>query len=111
MGFLSLFNSCGWIFGPAIFLAGLLALGLCLWASFQTRSRRAGYIALAWSASPVLLGVCGALVGLIVVWYAGLVMNGDVWMALGKVPVAGLVVAAPALLWALILLRLRRGVA
>jgi hypothetical protein len=111
MGFLSLFNSCGYVFGPAIFLAGLVALGLCLWASFKSRSGRAGRIALACSLGPVVLGLCGALFGLILLWYLGQLggMSGENWLYLGKVPLSGLVVAAPSLVWALVLLRLRRG--
>lgn len=110
MGFFSLFNSCGWIFGPAIFLAGLVSLGLCGWASLESKSLRASRIAAAVSLSPVALGICGALFGVAFMWSLGELANmkSDNWLYLGKVPVAGLAVAAPSLVWALILLRLRR---
>ncbi len=110
MAFFSLFDSCGYIFGGAIFLTGLIALGSCLWASMRSRSARAGRIALAFSLGPVAAGVCGALFGLGLMAYLGELgqMKSDNWLYLGKVPLAGLVVAVPSLLWALLLLRLRR---
>jgi hypothetical protein len=46
-----------------------------------------------------LLGYLGQLSG----------MTRDTWLYLGKVPLAGLVVAAPSLAWSLALVRLRRG--
>ena len=110
MGFFSLFDSCGYIFGPAIFLAGLVALALCLWASFQPGSLRAGRLAAFTSLGPVVLGICGALFGLVFFWYLGKLsdMKAANWVYLGKVPLAGAVVAAPSLFWALVLLRVRR---
>ena len=113
MGVLSLFDSCGYIFGPAIFLAGAAALGLCLWASFRPGSPRAPRVALAFSLSPVALGIGGALFGLALMWHLGQLggMKSDNWLSLGKVALAGLVVAAPSLVWALVLLRVRRGTA
>jgi hypothetical protein len=110
MGIFWLFDTCGWIFGPAIILAGLTALGLCLRATLRPASPRAGRLAVATSLSPVALGLCGALIGLALLWYLGEAgnMKAEHWLALGKVILAGLVVAAPSLVWAMTL-RVRRG--
>jgi hypothetical protein len=98
-----LFDTCGWIFGPAILLAGLCAVALCLRASRRSSSRRGRGVALAAAGSPLAVAVCGAVIGL-VVWWAAQVPEAP-WLALGKVCLAGLVVAALPLGWALFLLR------
>jgi hypothetical protein len=113
MNILWLFDSCGYIFGPAILSAGLLALGLCLWANLAQRAERLNRIAAVFSLGPVVLGLCGALFGLGLLWYLGKLgdIRADNWVALGKVCLAGLVVTIPPLLWSLLLLRGRRGMA
>jgi hypothetical protein len=113
MSILWLFDTCGWILGPAILLAGVAALGLCLWATCQfTLRRRTQRLAVSVSLLPLVLGICGALVGA-VLWLslAWPISTADGLQALGKVCLAGLVVSAVPLVWALLLLRLRRGVA
>ena len=104
-----LFSTCGLIFGPAIMLAGLVALGLCLLASRRAsppRSRRNAFFA---SLLPLVVAVCGALVGL-VLWLALGYSSGsplENGLALGQVCLAGLVVSFLPLLWSVLLLRLR----
>ncbi len=112
MSILSLFNTCGYIVGPAMWIAGLIALGICLRASLQPRPAPTRRTALAVSLTPLGVGICGALFGLAMVWWAGRlpVMARENWLALGKVCLAGLVVTAPPLAWALVLGEIaRRG--
>jgi hypothetical protein len=113
MGILWLINSCGYIFGPAIFAAGLVALGLCLRASLKQASARAGRLAITLSLLPLALGVCGALFGLTLMWYLGELgrMRTENWLALAKVCLVGLIVTLPPLVWSLVLVRRRRGMA
>jgi hypothetical protein len=113
MGVLSLFNTTGYIFGPAIVLTGLLALLLCLRASSWARNRPARRVALVASLMPFAAGVCGALIGLAMWWYADkpATDNGAPWFALGKACLAGLVVTAIPLVWSSLLLRAQRRVA
>jgi hypothetical protein len=103
MNLLWLFDSCGFIVGPAILLAAVCAVVLCFRASRSSSSRRARRLALAAAVSPVAVAVCGAASGFIVWWSAGLVESP--WVALGKVCLAGLVIAALPVGWALFLLR------
>ena len=98
-----LFDTCGWIFGPAIMLAGLAALGLCAWATFGSLSRCVRRRAVVLAVSPLVLGVCGFFFGLGVCWYVG--VPAVPWGALGKVCLAGAVVSAVPLAWALFLPR------
>jgi hypothetical protein len=98
-----LFDTCGYIVGPAIMLAGLCAVGLCLWASLPASTRRVRRVALAAAVSPLAVGACGAVFGFIVWWSAH--DPGSPWLGLGKVCLAGLAVAALPLVWALLLLR------
>jgi hypothetical protein len=110
MGILWLFDSCGWIFGPAIMLAGLIALGVCLWASFKSALAR---VAVGFALAPAALGICAALFGFGLIWYLGQLgaMKVDNWLYLGKACLAGLVVTMPPLAWSLALLRMRQGMA
>jgi hypothetical protein len=103
MNILWLFDTCGYIVGPAIWLAGLCAVGLCLRASRPSSTRRSRRVALAAAVSPVAVALCGVVFGL-VVWWAAHVPDAP-WLALGKVCLAGLVVAGLPLVWALFLLR------
>jgi len=100
-----LFDSCGYLVGPAILLAGLCAVGLCGWASRPASSRRARRVALVAAAAPIVIALCGVLFGLIMCWLAQ--APDSPWGALGKVCLAGLVVAALPLAWAMWLLRRR----
>jgi hypothetical protein len=102
-----LFDTCGSIVGPAILGAGLLALALCLRASRPASSPKARRAAVAVALLPAAFGPLGALFGLIVRRLYP--VPGDHWSALGKVCLAGLVVAAVPLAWSLLLARARRG--
>ena len=105
MNILWLFDTCGYIFGPAILIAGLCGVGMCLRARSPSSTRRARRAALVAALSPVIVGVCGAASGLVVWWVAA--VPTAPWLPLGKVCLAGLVVAALPLGWALLLLRSR----
>ncbi len=107
MGILWLFDTCGYIVGPAIIGAGLVAVGLCLRASRRSSTPRTRRFAVVASMSPVVVGLCGAVFGFLV-WWTARVPNAP-WLALGKVCLAGLVVAAVPLFWSLLLLRARRN--
>jgi hypothetical protein len=112
MGILWLFNTTGWFVGPAIMLAGLVALILCLRASSWARSSGARRAAVISSLVPFAVGVCGVLFGLGVWWWSGQVAVNpwDPWLALGKCCLAGLVVTVVPLVWAVVLLRMQRDV-
>jgi hypothetical protein len=106
MNILWLFDTCGYIVGPAILAAGLVSILLCAWGTFRSTSLRTRRLAVALACSPIVLGVCGFLFGLVVCWREQLP---DVpWLALAKVCLAGVVVASVPLLWALLLWRYRR---
>jgi hypothetical protein len=102
-----LFGTTGWIFGPLILAAGLLALGLCLWASRRSGSPQGRRRAVAFALLPLALGVCAVLFGLVVLWLSG--QKTADWLALGRACLAGLVVTVVPLAWSLLLLRLRGG--
>jgi hypothetical protein len=105
-----LFNTTGWIFGPAILLAGVVALGFCLRATLRVSPAGAPRTAFTFSLLPFALGICAALVGL-GIWLAGGMPNVPVLegtLNLGKACLAGLVTTLVPLAWALTLVRLRR---
>src|SRR6516225_3612838 len=110
MNVLALFDTAGYIVGPAIMLAGLLALLLCLRATRQIDSPQARRTALLASFLPLGAGFLGALFGLI--WFLCFGPQGGIqmvqWQALGKVCLAGLVVTTFPLLWSLVLFRIPR---
>ncbi|HEX4612007.1 MAG TPA: hypothetical protein VH092_27670, partial [Urbifossiella sp.] len=61
-----LFDTCGFIVGPAIMLAGLASLGLCLRASRASATwpqRRQAFVA---AVSPVVTALLGVVFGLVV---------------------------------------------
>ena len=92
-------------------LAGFVALGLCLRASFRASPPRASRAAVTFSLLPFAIGICAALVGL-GLWLAGVMPNVaqlDAALNLGKACLAGLVTTAVPLAWALTLVRLRRA--
>jgi hypothetical protein len=110
MWFLWVFNTTGLIFGSAILVAGVVALGSCLRASLRAKPARTPRMAVTFSLLPFAFGICAALVG------CGLWMTGampdvarlDAALNIGKACLAGLVTTAVPLAWALILVRLRR---
>lgn len=107
MTILWLFDSCGYIFGPAIIAAGVAALVVCAWMTFRSTTARLQRLAVPLATLPVILGVCGFLVGLVICWSADI---GPVpWLVLGKVILAGAVVSVVPLLWALFLRRIHRN--
>jgi hypothetical protein len=103
MNLLWLFDTCGYILGPAIIAAGVLAVVACAWVSFRRSSRRARLRVLPLAMLPLALGLCGSLVGLIVCWTARLPAVD--WLALGKVCLAGAAVTVVPLVWAILLIR------
>jgi hypothetical protein len=101
-------QSLGWLFGPLMLLAGLAALVMCARATVRT-DRPVARRALMWALLPPVLGVVGAIVGL-VVWFVsqpGAPNRGPNWLALGYTVLFGVFVALAPALWALVLLRQR----
>jgi hypothetical protein len=111
MWFLWLFNTTGLIFGSAILLAGVVALGLCLAATLRVSTPRSSRMAVTFSLMPFAIGICATLVG-VGLWLAGVmpeVARMEAAMNLGKASLAGLATTAVPLAWALALVRLGRG--
>jgi len=106
---LALFNTAGYIFGPIIVIAGVVALTLCLRATLRMDSPHARRTALFGSLSPFAAGICGAIFGFIYCLLLG--QQAVQWLALGKVCLAGLVVSTIPLLWCLALFRRPRMIA
>lgn len=102
-----LFDTCGLIVGPAMWLAGLVAVGLCVRATRRAtaESRR---LAVRASLAPFALGVLGVFFGLAVCAVSHVPADPA---ALLKVTLAGLLVTLPVLVWALLLRGLRPQVA
>ena len=76
-----LIRSPGYIFGPGMLLAGLIALIICLRASWSRQSfdPRRSFI---WSAAPLMIGIMGAMIGCILA-----VIEIESWPAAEKGPV------------------------
>jgi len=110
LSLLSLFNTAGYIFGPLIVLAGVVALVLCLRASRRTGTPRLRQTALFGSLTPLATGVLGAIVGLILLLGSGQQdgIQSEQLVNLGKVCLAGLVITISPLLWSLMLFRRSR---
>jgi hypothetical protein len=104
---LELFNTLGLIFGPLVFLVGIVALALCLRATKRPDSSYARRTALFGSLAPFVAGICAVIFGLIYCGILGLQVH---WLDLGKACLAGLVVTAIPLLWSLMLFRAPRAV-
>jgi hypothetical protein len=102
-----LFNTCGTIFGPAIWLAGIVAIVLCVRATRRPSPERR-QLAFRASLAPFALGVLGVFVGLAVCAANQIAADAG---ALLKVCLAGFVVTVPALVWSLSLPRPRPQVA
>jgi|GEM_PF-6656834 len=100
-------QSPGWIFGPLMLIAGLVAIVMCVRA--MSRDRSAARRALLWSLLPVVFGVVGAITGGIVWMATGQVAPAPtmVWMALGGTILFGVFVAIIPTLWSIILLQRR----
>jgi presenilin-like A22 family membrane protease len=106
MNVLWLFDTCGYVFGPAIMAAGVFAVALCAMASRPSSPRSARHRAVAVALLPAAIGLCGALFGLAVWWVDRVPV--PPWLALGKVCLAGLAMSALPLIWSLLLARARR---
>jgi hypothetical protein len=105
-----LFDTLGLIFGPAVFLAGIAALVLCVRATRNTSTARSQRTAMWASFGPFVLGVCAMVVGL-VVWVIearATIDPATAFLNSGKAALAGLVVTLLPLAWALTLRRTRR---
>lgn len=107
MFFLWLFKTAGWICGPMILLAGIIALVLCVRATRRSDSPASRRNALIGSLTPLAFGICGAIVGLVVFLVSGAPggLQQEHWLNLGRVVLAGLVVSAIPLIWSLMLFR------
>ena len=113
MYFLWLFNTAGLIFGPLIVLAGIVALVLCLRATRRSDSPVSKRNALVGSLAPLVVGICGAIFGLIYFLISGPAggLQNEHLLNLGKVIFAGLVVTGVPLIWSLLLVNRPRAMA
>lgn len=97
-----LFNTCGFIIGPLMWLAGLIAIGFCIRA---TRNHDRRSLAIKVSLAPFAVGILGMIWGLILLQNVQVPNNSEAWIAIQKVGLAGWVVTTVPLLWALSLRR------
>jgi hypothetical protein len=106
--FTAMVQSLGWLFGPLMLLAALVALVMCARATVRT-DRPVARRALMWALLPPVLGVVGAIVGLVMwsVSQPGAPNQGPNWLALAYTVLFGAFVALVPALWALVLLRQR----
>ncbi|MCE9532065.1 MAG: hypothetical protein K8T89_13210 [Planctomycetes bacterium] len=107
---LLLINSCGWIIGPAILLATILACVICFRASRKSGSPWARRHVVSVSLLPLAVGICGAVYAF-AVWQAAGIPRGDaqtIWWNLGKIILTGLLFTALPLCWSLMIVRGRR---
>jgi hypothetical protein len=103
--FVQVVRSPGYIFGPLMLLAGLVAAALCLRATLRP-GRGGAQRALAWSFLPTALGVAGAIFGA-AVWASSGRAAPDpaaVWAALGCTVLFGVFTSVVPVLWSLALL-------
>jgi hypothetical protein len=105
-----LFNTTGMIFGPIILALGWIALVLCVWATLM-RTWKTCRAALVAALLPFLAGVYCALVGYLGWWRSNeqAANLSEIWLALGKACLAGLVVTVVPLVWSWLLLRRQRS--
>jgi hypothetical protein len=98
-------QSPGYIFGPLMLLAGLVALALCVRAALRP-GRAAVRQALTWSLVPTALGVLGAIFGAIVRANAGQAAldSAAAWTALGCTVLFGVFTSALPVVWSFALL-------
>ena len=110
MDFLAFLSTAGWIFGPAILLAGATSVVLCWRATRATSTDRDQRYAVVAASAPFALGCVGAVVGFIFWTVAG--QPGDSatsFRALGQVILAGAYVSFLPFLWASGVRRARRA--
>ncbi len=110
MDFLAFLSTAGWIFGPAILVAGANSVVLCWRATRATSTDRDQRYAVMAALAPFALGCLGAVVGFIVWTAQG--QPGDpvtAYRALGQVILAGGYVSFLPFLWALSVRRARRA--
>ncbi|VTT97201.1 unnamed protein product [Gemmataceae bacterium] len=98
-----LFDTCGLVVAPAMWLAGAVAIALCVRAT-RRATAEGRRLALRASLAPFAVGVAGVFFGL--AYCAANHVPADP-AALLKVTLAGLVVTLPALVWSLSLRRPR----
>jgi hypothetical protein len=98
MFILEWFRTPGPIFGPAMFLAGIVALILCVRAT-RRGSPEAARLAMHCSILPLCIGICGSLFGLGLLLASGKPVGEQEWKLLGQCTMAGMVVTAVPLLW------------
>jgi hypothetical protein len=110
MFILWLFNSLGLIVGSVMLLALVVALVLCLLATFRPSALRLRRRAFYGAFAPFAVGIGGFIWGIVLLLPAG-GMQQDVWLNLGKVVLAGAVVSLGPLVWSLLLYRTPRAVA
>ncbi|MBN9119004.1 MAG: hypothetical protein J0I06_07560 [Planctomycetes bacterium] len=100
-------RSPGWIFGPLMMLAGVVAVVMCARATLRS-DRVPARRALAWALVPPVLGALGAVFGAVVWALSGPAADpARARMALVCTVAFGLFVAAVPFLWALVLLQRR----
>jgi hypothetical protein len=106
--FVLVVQSPGYIFGPLMMLAGLVALGMCARATLRPE-RLAARQSLVWSLLPTALGVVGAVVGAIVWALAGPAAPAaaTAFASLGCTILFGAFITVIPAIWSLALLRRR----
>lgn len=106
MDFMLLLKAPGFIFGPLMLIAGLVAVVVCVRASLRP-DRVSHRRAVAWSLAPLALGLVGATYGAVHWAVSGRVApdRGFVWLLLGYTVLFGVLVTAVPLVWATALTR------
>jgi hypothetical protein len=100
--FVMVIQSPGYIFGPAMLLAGLIAVYMCVRASRAGAPDRARWVALAAALSPIAIGLLGAVFGALVLWQVGAAAQdwANAWQYLACTVVFGVFVSLIPLVWA-----------
>ncbi len=110
MALLWLFDTCGAIIAPLMWLTGLVAIGLCIRAMRRPESAQPPRIAMKASLLPLAFGLLGAIVGLMFFQDPRTTLV-EASLNMAKVCLAGLVVTAVPFVWSLSLMRSRQRMA